>query len=98
MSASARRALPTRTNAIPSAIGASGGRSARIATAPAASAAFDEAQAVGLAAGDRDEDVAAFDRAAVRRHPADVEIGIACLDVDVGGQNFAQLHGGSLCA
>jgi hypothetical protein len=37
----------------------------------------DEAQAIGLAAGNSHEQVAAFDGAAVRGHAADVEIGMA---------------------
>ena len=69
-----------------------------MATAPAAIAGLDEAQAVGLAAGNRHEQVAALDRAAVRGHAADVEIGIAWLDFRVGRQNLAKLHGGSLRA
>ena len=56
----------------------------------------DEGQPVSLAAGNRDERIAAPDRAAVSRHPGDVEIGIAGLDLRVCGQDFAKLHGGSV--
>ena len=56
----------------------------------------DEGQPVSLAAGNRDERIAAPDRAAVSRHPGDVEIGVAGLDLRVCGQDLAKLHGGSV--
>ena len=59
---------------------------------------LDETQAVGLAAGYGDEDVAAFDHPAVRRHAADFEIGVARVDFCIWGQNLAKLHGGSVDA
>ena len=57
---------------------------------------LDETQPVGFAAFNRHENVAGFDRAAVGRHAADIESGMAGLDFGVGGQNLAKLHGGSL--
>jgi hypothetical protein len=65
--------LGTRTNATVSGSGASGGRSLAIGR----DRRRDEALTVGLAARNRDEQVAVFDRAAVRRHPADGAIGMA---------------------
>ena len=56
----------------------------------------DEGEPVRLAAGNRDERIAAPDRAAVSRHPGDVEIGVAGLDLRVCGQDVAKLHGGSV--
>ena len=96
ITASARRALSTRAKAVPSASGTCGRRSATIAAAPAASAGATKVQPVRLAAGNRDEHIAAPDRAAVSRHPADVEIGVAGLDLRVCGQDVAKLHGGSV--
>ena len=52
-----------------------------------------ELQAIGFATGDRDEGVAGFHRAAVRSHPADVEIGKVRVEFRVRRQNFAKLHG-----
>ena len=66
-SASARRALPTRTKATPCRQTSPARRSAMIAAAPAASACGDEAQPVGLARRQRDEQIARLDRAAVGR-------------------------------
>ena len=53
----------------------------------------DELQAIGFAAGDGDEGVAGFDRAAVRRHPTDVETGKVRVEFRIRRQNFAKLHG-----
>ena len=69
-SASARRALPTWTKATPSGSGVGGARSAMTATAPAVDRLRDEAQPVGLGAGDGDEQVARLHRAAVGRDAA----------------------------
>ena len=52
-----------------------------------------ELQAIGFAAGDGDEGVAGFDRAAVRGHPTDVEIGKVRVEFRIRRQNFAKLHG-----
>ncbi len=64
-SASARRALPTLMKATPSGSGIGGTRSAMIAAAPGRQRLADETQAVVLGAGDRDEQVARPDGAAV---------------------------------
>ena len=64
-SASARRALPTRTNATPAGSGVAARARPTTATAPAATRLRDEAQAVGLGCRHRDEHVARLDRAAV---------------------------------
>jgi hypothetical protein len=53
---------------------------------------FNKPQAVRFAAGDGDEDVAVFDRAAVRRHSADGETGVAPFKFRVRRQNLAKLH------
>ncbi len=52
----------------------------------------DEARAVGFVAGNGDEHVAALDGTAVRRHPANVEIGMAWIEVRIRRQNLAKLH------
>ena len=54
---------------------------------------IDKTQAVGFAAGNGDENIAGFDRAAVRRHRADLEIGMASVEFRVRRQNLAKLHG-----
>src|ERR1700692_4194829 len=46
----------------------------------------DEARAVGLVAGNGDEDLATLGGAAVRRNPADVEIGMAWVEVRIRRQ------------
>ncbi len=56
----------------------------------------NEVKAVGLAAGNRHENIAALDRAAVGRHAGDLKIGIAGSDVAAGRQNVAKSHGGPL--
>jgi hypothetical protein len=53
-------------------------------------------ETVGLAAGNRNEHVTALDRAAVRRHAADLDRAGTSLDLSVGGQNIGKLHAGSL--
>src|SRR5271167_797160 len=55
---------------------------------------IDEAQAVRLAASNGDEHVAAFDRTAVRRHPAGLKAGKARVEFRVRRQNLAKLHDG----
>ena len=50
---------------------------------------------VRLAAGNRHEHVAAFDRAAVRRQTANLERGGPGLDLGISGQNVGKLHQGS---
>jgi hypothetical protein len=52
----------------------------------------DEAQTISLAAGNGDENVAAPDSAAICRHSADFNFGVARLELRVSGRNFAKLH------
>ena len=79
-------------NAIPAGNGIGGACSATIAAAPAAMAGAMKRQTVGLAAGNGDEYVAAPDSAAICRHSADFNFGVARLELCVSGRNFAKLH------
>ena len=56
----------------------------------------DKAQAVGLAAGNGDEQIAAFDSPAVSGHAADLKLGMARVRFRVRRQYLAKLHGGSV--
>ena len=63
-----------------------------IATAPAATALLHEAQAVGLGARHRHEQVAGFDLAAVGRDAAHVEIGEPRVADGIVGEKLGELH------
>ena len=91
-SASARRALPTRTKATPSGSGTGGTFSAMIATAPASIAAPHEAQAVVLGAGHRHEQVSGLDLAAVGRDAAHVEVGEPRVADGIDGEELGEFH------
>jgi GMP synthase-like glutamine amidotransferase len=52
----------------------------------------NKAQTVGLAACNGDEYVAAFYGAAICRHSANFNFGVARLELSVSGRNFAKLH------